>query len=177
MKDAMGKNQHDSSEPSQITSETSPKITKPLTPTKDHPLKDLERSKTPKSEFMDDTEDDDELVVVLTADECTDAGCEAADINSINQIPPETASHQATNVSTIKSDDVTNNNSNQQQVEDESRLAPVKTVTRAKSPTRLNNNTTNVKNNNQTKIEDSLTKSCDKIEGEMTNLHGKLMES
>jgi hypothetical protein len=173
MKDAMGKNQHESSEPSQTKSDTSPKITKPLTPTKDHPLKDLERSRAPKSEFMDEEEeDDDELVVVLTEDKCNDAGCEAADINSINQIPPETASHQATNVSTIKSDDVANNNSNQQQVEDESRLAPVKTAPRAKSPSRLNNNTTNVKNNNQTKIEESLTKSSDKIEGEMASFDG-----
>lgn len=155
----MGKNQHESSEPSQNKSDTSPKITKPLTPTKDHPLKDLERSRTHKSEFMDDSEEDDELVVVLTEDKCIDAGSETADINSINQIPPETASHQAS----IKSDDVVNNNNNQQQVEDEGLLAPVRTAPRAKSPSRLNNNTTNVKNNNQTKIED--TKSSDKIEG------------
>lgn len=174
MKNTMGKIQDEFSEP-QHKSDASPKITKPLTFTKDHPLKDLERLRFPRSGFMDDEADnDDELVVVQTADmNLNDNGCDVTNINSNNQIPSENTSHQTTNVSNIKSDDFANNNS-KQQVENEERLAPAKIVSRSKSPLRMNNNTTRAKNNNQrlidSKLDENFITSCEKIEGKSRRL-------
>lgn len=156
----MGKNDDDSSEPTRHK--------KPLTPTKDHPLADLER-KSSKSEFMDDSDED------VVEDVQPDAvGSDETNFNQINEIPPELGNYQAT----TNTDDLTNNNSNRPVdtttlgSDDEGRLAPVKVMTRRVSPSRTNNNNANAKNNNpvgrdrsQPRIEDALTKSTDKLNG------------
>lgn len=167
----MGKNDDDSSELTQHKTNTSPQHKKPLTPTKDHPLADLER-KISKGEFMDDSDDDD---VDIKSDA---VGSEDTHFNEIHEIPPEIDNYQATTVTTAPSnpDDLTNNNSNRPESVVESdengKLAPEKVVTRRLSPSRTNNNNTNAKNNNQSRdksqsrIEDGLSKSTDKIDGE-----------
>lgn len=177
MKDTMGKNDDDSSEPTQHKSNTSPQHKKPLTPTKDHPLADLEQ-KSPKGEFMDDSDDDVE-------DTNADAvGSDGTHFNDINEIPLELDNYHATTVTTAPSnpDDLTNNNSNRPmdttaESDDEGKLAPEKVVKRRVSPSRTNNNNTNAKNNNrmtrdrsQPRIEDALTKSTDKLDGEFDEL-------
>lgn len=180
----MGKNQDDSSEPTQHKSSTSPIHKKPLTPTKDHPLMDLERQKPTKNEFMDDSDEaDDDVDVVLSDDIKADAvGSNDKHINEINHIPPEKNNYPAKTITTSNPDDETNNNSNHQIESDDEmekgKLAPEKVVKRRKSPSRTNNNNANVKNNNrmsypamtdrtQPRIEDALSKSTtDKIDGE-----------
>ena len=179
MKDTMGKNDDDSSEPTSHKTNTSPQHKKPLTPTKDHPLADLEK-KTPRGEFMDDSdEEEDEYYddVEATIDAI---GSEGSNINPINEIPPEIDNYQATTVTTAPSnpDDLTNNNSSRTETidEDGKLLAPEKVAARRVSPSRTNNNNTNAKNNNQsrdksqTRIEDGLSKSTDKIDGEFGEL-------
>ena len=170
----MGKNDDDSSEPTSHKTNTSPQHKKPLTPTKDHPLADLEK-KSPKGEFMDDSDEeedgyDDDVDATLDA-----IGFEGSNINQINEIPPEIDNYQATTVTTAPSnpDDLTNNNSNRTETaDDDGKLAPEKVAKRRVSPSRMNNNNTNARNNNQsrdksqTRIEDGLSKSTDKIDGE-----------
>lgn len=178
MKDTMGKNDDDSSEPTRHKSNTSPQHKKPLTPTKDHPLADLER-KSPKGEFMDDSDDDDDDVVEDTQPDDAVGSDDGTNINEINEIPPELDNYQATTVTTAPSnrDDLTNNNSNRPECDDEGKLAPETVVKRRVSPSRTNNNNANAKNNNrvgrdrsQPRIEDGLTKSTDKLDGEFGGL-------
>jgi hypothetical protein len=166
MKDTMGKNDDDSSEPTPHKTNTSPQHKKPMTPTKDHPLADLDR-KSPKGEFMDDSEEEIEA-------QADAVGSEGEVTNEVNEIPPETDSYQATTVTTTE--DLTNNNSNRTENvaenDEDGKLAPEKVVNRRVSPSRTNNNNANAKNNNQSRdrsqprIEDGLSKSTDKIDGE-----------
>lgn len=184
MKDTMGKKDDDSSEPTaQHKSNTSPLHKKPLTPTKDHPLMDLVQQRSPKSEFMDDSEDEsDDVVVVEIIDDTKpdDVGSDGTNINDINHIPPDTNTYQTTTLITSNPDDETNNNSSHQvetvESDDEGekgKLAPEKVVKRRKSPSRTNNNNANVKNNNRTvgrdlsqpRIDETMSKSTDKIDG------------
>lgn len=186
----MGKNQDDSSEATYRKSNKSRTHKKLLTPTKDHPLKDLEISKArrPKSEFMDDSDDaEEETVDYLTQSEDSktdDVGFEDTVINEINEIPPEPGSYQATTIKTIYLEDETNNNSpnnieGETGESDEECLNGKSAAEKVILETKLsmtNNNTTNVESNNrmsnqlscdlsQPRAEDMLSKSTDKLEG------------
>lgn len=195
MKETMGKNQDDSREPTQHKFNTSPIHKKPLTPTKDHPLMDLEKLKAPKSEFMDDSDEPEEEAekIFIQSDETKpnidDVGHDEKITNAINQIPPELDNYQVAKITTANPEDDTNNNygSNQVQTANEgetetgkSMLAPEKVMKRRKSPSQTinNNNNTNMKNNNrisyptardrsEPRIEASLSKSTERIDGEL----------
>lgn len=184
MKDTMGKNVDDSYEPTLHKSNTSPTHKKPLTPTKDHPLMDLERKKPPKGEFMDDSDEaEDDVIVMQSVDrKADDVGSDDSIINDINQIPPELDTHQVTTVVTSNSDDDTNNNTDHQAIEGVDELFPEKVAKRQTSPSRnssSNNNSVNLKNNNrvspsitrdrsQSRIEDGLSNANEKIDGKLS---------
>lgn len=166
----LGKKQDDSSESTPRKASTSPMHKKPLTPTKDHPLMDIEYRKERKSEFMSDS---DEEISVDAKPEIVDS-CDLHS-NVINNISPELENYQATSFSAKNAEDQTNNNTNSQtdidnEAENE-KLVTEKVASRAKSPMRINNNS-NAKNNNrqsnqisrdrsQSRLDDSLTKSTE----------------
>lgn len=190
---------------------TSPTHKNPLTPTKDHPLKDLVNMKPSRGEFMDDSDDYDEAVVIIEHNNINTINntCEnlklhdnvgsidvlipTSPYNEINNhISPEnenTNQHVITQQSpnpTSNVDDEKNNNTRPVEMNvdsddeiDKQRLVPDKVVRRKKSPSRnnTNNNNVNIKNNNrmsypigrdrsQPRIEDALTRSTDRIDGE-----------
>lgn len=196
MKDTKpGKNPDDSRETSLSKSNTSPTHKKPLTPTKDHPLMDLEKSKmkSPKNEFMDDSDDtEDETSNVLQPEESLseDVCSDDTIINDINEIPPEPDHYQVTAIITTNPDDETNNNNSRSDIQtdagysdeevDTKKLTTDK-VLRRKSPSRTNNNTANAKNNNrmsypigrdrsQPRTEDLISKSTDKLDGKTDDI-------
>lgn len=180
MKDTMGKNQDDSNEPIRHTSSnTSPIHKKPLTPTKDHPLMDLEKKKPAKSEFMDDSDDanDDIILVQLEDTKPHDVGSCKMTFNETNKISPEPDNFQAKTIITSNADE-TNNNNTQVNEESGSRKLPSDSINQKKSSSRMNVDSANMKNNNrmsssigtedsQHKNEDGLTKSTDKLNGKI----------
>lgn len=147
MKDNMGKkNQDVTSEPIPHKSNTALIQKKPLTPTKDHPLMDLEQFS--KNKFMNDSdkEKDVDVADALSSGEKI--------INEINNISPETKQYQST---TINNPDDEMNNNKQIEAEDDDNgkdtmcIALETLSKRSKSPSRLNNNNnSNIKNNNRT---------------------------
>lgn len=184
MKDLKGKKDDDSSELMQHQNNTSPRHLKPLTPTKDHPLMDLEHQKPPKGEFMDDSDDDDnEVVAMMHSQDDTDDDVVSNEtiINEIiiNQLPPESENYQVTTATNPEEDAVNNNDSNNERQAlsddelDKGKLHQEK-VSRI-NQNAIGNVNANLKNNNptardrsQTRIEDSLTKSTDKLDGNST---------
>ena len=157
MKDTTGKNQDDSIEPIRHTSDISPKHKKPLTPTKNHPLMDLERKESNKSEFMDDSDDADNNVILNQLETTNSLGISSSQMifNKSNEIPSELDNYQATTIVKANNDD-SNNNSTIQETTTESDNEMIKenfssdSITkRKKSPSRTNNNSANITNNNQ----------------------------
>lgn len=135
---------------------------KPLTPTKDHPLMDLEQFS--KNKFMDDSDeekDDDVANEIQLDDLSADAvGSGERIINEINNILPETKNYHSTTIN--NPDDETNNNKQIETVHDDD--GKDKGLQRRKSPTRLNNiNNSNIKNNNRTLF------SCDQSQSKIVN--------
>lgn len=190
MKDTMGKNQDDDSNCSTPQkSNTSPTHKKPLTPTNDHPLMDLvaQKQNTAKFELMDDYDDDKDDVMMIQTSSTTDDIKPADDTNTNtnNKILPELDNHQHQMTSETDEDTTNNNNRTTESIDvnednemDQQKLTPGQVVRRRKSPSRTsNNNNANIKNNNrmsypitrdrsQPRIEDGLTKSTDRLDGE-----------
>lgn len=159
-----GKNQDDEN----TRTNTSPTHTKmPMTPTKNHPLMDLVHAKEPKGgEFMD-SDDSDEVMIVVEGGEKDDAvvDCnenvknfhdEDNDVvnvennfienSQISTQSTEAESHQHTN----NVEDEKNNNVREELNEsddEQQRLTVDKVMRRKKSPSRVNNNN-NIRNNN-----------------------------
>lgn len=185
-----GKNQDDSID---RTQRKSPTNKKPLTPTKLHPLMDLEISKTPKNKFMnysDDTEDDVGHVMQSEESKADDVDLEATIVNEFNEISQEPDSYQvATMITSLFPDDETNNNNSREKIQvedsdmkDEVEKGKSEEFMKRKSPSITNNNGANVKNNNRmsypighdpsqpTRTEDLLSKSTEKLDGKFQNL-------
>ena len=160
---------------------------KPLTPTKEHPLKDLQSHKTPKSEFLDDSDSldedvgDDEITLKFST-EPEDSVEDNLHLNNNHDISIATGivdNQQAMVTSTDElADDRNNNNRKESESEEEEgngivkqQLTPGKVVRRKKSPTN-NNNNNNVKNNNHRMsypmTKSSLSKSQTKLHESMT---------
>jgi hypothetical protein len=154
MKEPIGKTQNFRKNCSTLKSTSPSKVSKSLTPTKNHPLEDLENLKPAEGSFVDDSEQ------LLT--ECTYDDDVAANNNILNKISPESATYPATNLSNIKLDDEANNNINQPFVDiDEGERSPSK-----------NNNEMplNVNEDKHLSTGTNLTTSTDKIEGEIDSL-------
>lgn len=153
MKDMGKTNDDNSSTTLEHKLQTSPIHKKPLTPTNEHPLKDLERNKkAPKSEFLDSSDEKESID--------DDRGDEKVDAEKEIDAKEDTALTNDTHI--IDND--------------------VDVVKRTKKAT-TNNNNNNVKNNNnnnrmsypmgksqlnksQQRLDDSLSKSTDKLDGE-----------
>lgn len=171
-----GKKDDDSSELTQHKNNTSPRHIKPLTPTRTHPLMDLEHRKPPKGEYMDDSDETEEFVAVMHSRDETDddVGSNDTIINQINQPPPESENYQVT---TTNPEDAANNNDNidrQALSDDEFDKGKLQHETDSQiNQTPIENSVNaNLKNNNptdqdrsQSRIDDSLTKSTDKLDG------------
>lgn len=169
MKETMGKKNQDVSSDLMLHKSNTPSIhKKPLTPTKDHPLMDLEQFS--KNKFMDDSDEekDDGVANEIQLDDLSADALSSGEriINEVNNILPETKNYQ----STINNpDDETNNNKQIEAVNDDYGKdkrcsAPETVLKRRKSPSRLNNNNhSNIKNNNRT------TFSCDQSQSRIAN--------
>lgn len=157
MKDTTGKNQDDSIEPIRHTSDTSPKHKKPLTPTKSHPLMDLERKESNKSEFMDDSDDADNNLILNQLETTNSLGVGSSQMifNESNEIPSELDNYQATTIVKANNDDSNNNSTTQVAITKSDNEMAKENFTsdtimkRRKSPSRTNNNSANITNNNQ----------------------------
>lgn len=191
MKEAQqGKNQDDSSDRNQRKSPTNKK---PLTPTKLHPLMDLEISKTPRNEFIDYSDDpEDDVVHVMQSEESKsdDVDLEATIIDEFDETSQEPDNHQvATMITSLFPDDEANNNNRREknQVEvsdskDDVEKGKSEEFIKSKSSSITNNNGANVKNNNRmsypighdpsqpTRTEDLISKSTEKLDGKFKDL-------
>lgn len=175
MKDSMGKkNLDDSSNQKDKKINTS----KQLTPTKDHPLMDLDQCSKEKK-YSDDSDEDDKTNI----DEHDDDTDEMAQKMKLGEIEAEAArcDHMNTNVTILldsrnhqsttfsNPDDETNNN---KQIEADDDVDEINDK-RKESASRLNNNNVNIKNNNprdqpETRTTDELNKfSAEKINGKL----------
>lgn len=215
MKD-MGKTDDTQLQSPQQPISTSPTHKATLTPTKQHPLKDLQKAKPKKSEFMDDSDDieededddsDEQVITTMehtnndenrnilndnTPDSTTDSTNLNFNPNQIlieidNQLPHDKLEIAPTSIKKGNSNEPSKEmdvNENEDMDDDEmkTRNVPGKIVKRKKSSpiSNNNNNSINVKNNNnrsgnlaknnlsksQTKLNESMTSSTDKLDGE-----------
>jgi hypothetical protein len=162
-----------------------------LTPTKQHPLKDLQKAKPKPSEYLDDSEeceedDDDEQVITtvehtendenknIITDNTPDYTPEESTNMNINpnQIFIEIDNQLPNHTDRMNEADVMENDENL--MEDETKVDTSGKIVKKKK--NANNNSLNVKNNNnrggnltmsksQNKLNDSMNTSTDKIEG------------
>lgn len=173
--------QDDTNEPTRHACNTSPIHKKPLTPTKDHPLMDLEEKKSSKTKLIDDSDDtEDDILVQLEVTKAFEIGA-----REINTLPIENKNFlselEDSQETTLFNADETNNNMFQlKRSESTEKLEQPPSdsiIKHTANQSSTNINSSNLDNNNrishpivsldvQQKNEDLLIKTIDKSKSE-----------